>query len=312
MGRVGADAFGRRVVRDMREQGVGARVVVGPDAPTGPLFGGRRTPNRKGAVPPVRRIGASRRRPGRHPHPRADGSPPPLLPQPLGIPGSGKAGVDMVPRRVRVTADGSRRASALSRRRRSISTTVHGDASSEVSRAPSSQGVGGRGEADGCDHVGAQGRRYAFRAVATAPAPAGTASTSWRASRSWVPRIVRGTRSGTGGLCRTGGRTVEAAGSRRAAARQSAGKRPWRCCPSRSRTAGVRPVRRLRIRWLRPVFPAGTSARARRRVMSRVIGRQTVASAPVVRRSSSLAGRRRPSEQMPLLTRWRIASGVTR
>lgn len=202
MGRVGADAFGRRVVRDMREQGVGARVVVGPDAPTGPLFRGRRTPNRKDAVPPVRRIGASRRRPGRHPHPRADGSPPPLLPQPLGIPGSGKAGVDMVPRRVRVTAAGSRRASALSRRRRSISTTVHGDASSEVSRAPSSQGVGGRGEADGCDHVGAQGRRYTFQAVATAPA--GTASTSWRASRSWVPRIVRGTRSGTAGRRRTG------------------------------------------------------------------------------------------------------------
>jgi len=45
VGRVGADPLGRRVVRDIRGQGVDARVIVDPDAPTGLMIKEKRTPH---------------------------------------------------------------------------------------------------------------------------------------------------------------------------------------------------------------------------------------------------------------------------
>lgn len=45
VGRVGADALGRRVVRDIGGQGIDTGVIVDPDAPTSPMIKERRTPH---------------------------------------------------------------------------------------------------------------------------------------------------------------------------------------------------------------------------------------------------------------------------
>lgn len=45
VGRVGADGIGRRVVRDIRGQGVDARPIVDPDRPTGLMVKEKRTPH---------------------------------------------------------------------------------------------------------------------------------------------------------------------------------------------------------------------------------------------------------------------------
>lgn len=267
----------------MRVQGVGATVVVGLDAPTGPLFTERRTPNRKGAVPPVRRIGASRRRPGRHP-------PPPL-------------------RRITTAAA----ASAVRHSRRRQGRRRHSPAPRSGHGGRLAQGVGAqsmpaldihhriRGRPERGDRApsseGWEGAGRRMGVTTSVHRACGTRSRLWPRHRQarWplrgVPQAVgclgcaRGTRSGTGGDFAGREPNGGGCGVETGCGTGVCGTAAMALLSVRSRTAGVRPARRLRIRWLRPVLPAGTSARARRRVMSQVIGRQITASAPGVRRS---------------------------